>query len=38
MLRSDYKIGLQMDSNPFFLKKLMHYNSFEIHYNGLYNK
>ena len=38
MLRSDNKIGLKMDLNPFFRKNKVHYNSFEIHFNGLYNK
>ena len=36
MLRSDYKIGQKMDLNPIFVRKnIMHYNSFETHYNEL---
>ena len=35
MLRSDNEIGLKMDSNLFFFRpNTMHYNSFEIYYNG----
>ena len=36
MLRSDIKIGIKMDSNQFFLQNFMHYNLFEIRYNGLF--
>ena len=39
MLRSDNKIGLKMDLNPFFSRQnKMHYISFGIQYNGFYNK
>ena len=38
MLRLDNKIGLKMDLNAFFRQNKVHYKSFGILYNGVYNK
>ena len=34
LVHLSFGLGLKMDLNPFFRKNNMHYNSFEIHYNG----
>ena len=38
MLRSDNKIRLKMDFNPFFTHKIMPYLSIKFFYNGFYKK